>query len=163
MGVKIQGVFPKRQHALAESIGHLVSKELVSVDDIAANLKNDQNLEGVYELLDQKADAFLRDKLLGSFPMLSMFLNDELIGKVKGLLMDELKASIPEIIDNYTDKLRTSLDIQQIVHDKVASFSLEKLENVLFSIMSKEFKFIEIVGAVLGFLIGLVQVLIVYI
>lgn len=160
--VKIQGVFPKRQHQLAESIGNLVAKELVSVEDITLSLKNENNLAGVYEILDQKAEAFLREKLLGSFPMLSMFINDELIGKVKTMLMEELKSSIPQIIDNYTDGLKSSLDIQKIVHDKVVNFSLEKLEEVLFSIMSKEFKFIEIVGAVLGFFIGLIQLLLMY-
>lgn len=163
LGIKIQGIFPKRQGALAESIGKLVSKELVSVDDIASSLKDEKSLEGVYSLLDEKADSFLRDKLLGSFPMLSMFLTEDLILKVKGMLMDELKASIPTIIDSYTDDLKSSLDIQQIVHDKVSKFSLEKLEDVLFSIMSKEFKFIEIVGAVLGFFIGLVQLSLMYI
>lgn len=163
LGIKIQGIFPKRQGALAESIGKLVSKELVSVDDIASSLKDEKNLEGVYSLLDEKADSFLRDKLLGSFPMLSMFLTEDLILKVKGMLMDELKASIPTIIDSYTDDLKSSLDIQQIVHDKVSKFSLEKLEDVLFSIMSKEFKFIEVVGAVLGFFIGLVQLSLMYI
>jgi uncharacterized membrane protein YheB (UPF0754 family) len=34
---------------------------------------------------------------------------------------------------------------------------MEKLEKVLFSIMSKEFKFIEFVGAILGFFIGIFQ------
>ena len=160
--VKIQGVFPKRQHQLAESIGNLVAKELVSIDDITSTLKNEDNLEGVYVILDQKAEVFLREKLLGSFPMLSMFINDELIGKVKAMLMDELKSSIPQIIDNYTEGLKSSLDIQKIVHDKVVNFSLEKLEEVLFSIMKKEFKFIEIVGAVLGFFIGLIQLLLMY-
>ena len=163
LGVKIQGIFPKRQNALAESIGKLVSKELVSVDDIASSLKDEKSLEGVYSLLDEKADSFLRDKLLGSFPMLSMFLNEDLILQVKCMLMDELKASIPTIIENYTDSLKSTLDIQQIVHEKVSKFSLEKLEDVLFSIMSKEFKFIEIVGAVLGFIIGLVQLSLMYI
>ena len=88
-----------------------------------------------------------------------MFINEELIGKVKGMLMEELKASIPEIIEKYTTGLESSFDVKKVVRDKVVNFSLEKLEDVLFSIMKKEFKFIEIVGAVLGFFIGLIQLL----
>lgn len=159
--IRIQGIFPKRQHVLADKIGDLVANELVSTGDITSKLNNPENLEGVYTVLDEKAEVFLREKLLGSFPMLSMFLNDDLIAKVKGMLMDELKASVPEIIKQYTDKLESSLDIKQTVHDKVTNFSIEKLEEVLFSIMKKEFKFIEIVGAVLGFIIGLVQLLLI--
>ena len=36
----------------------------------------------------------------------------------------------------------------------------DKLEEVLNNIMSKEFRFVEVIGAVLGFIIGLLQVLI---
>lgn len=157
--IKIQGIFPKRQHELADKIGDLVARELISIDDFTSKLKNGENLEGVYELLEVKADVFLREKLLGSYPMLSMFINDSLIGKVKIMLMDELKSAIPEIINNYSQKLESSFDIKKTVRDKVVDFSLEKLEDVLFSIMKKEFKFIEIVGAVLGFFIGLLQLL----
>ena len=91
--------------------------------------------------------------------MLSMFITEDLIGKVKGMLIEELKTAIPEIIDSYSKKLESSFDVKKTVRDKVVNFSLEKLEDVLFSIMKKEFKFIEIVGAVLGFFIGLIQLL----
>ncbi len=157
--IKIQGIFPKRQHELADKIGDLVAKELISIDDFTSKLKDGENLEGVYALLEVKADYFLREKLLRSYPMLSMFITKDLIEKVKGMLIDELKTAIPEIIDNYSQKLESSFDVKKTVRDKVVNFSLEKLEDVLFSIMKKEFKFIEIVGAVLGFIIGLIQLL----
>jgi uncharacterized membrane protein YheB (UPF0754 family) len=38
--------------------------------------------------------------------------------------------------------------------------SSEKLEKIIWDILAEEFKFIEWIGAVLGFTIGLVQVLI---
>ena len=42
--------------------------------------------------------------------------------------------------------------------EKVEAFSTEKLEELLTSLMKKEFRFIEWVGAFLGFLIGCIQV-----
>jgi len=42
---------------------------------------------------------------------------------------------------------------------KVASFSVEKLEEIIFSIMKREFRFIEFIVAVIGALIGGVQVM----
>jgi uncharacterized membrane protein YheB (UPF0754 family) len=44
------------------------------------------------------------------------------------------------------------------VVEKVSGFSSDKLEEILMSIMSKEFRFVEIIGGILGFLIGLLQV-----
>ena len=56
-------------------------------------------------------------------------------------------------------KLESDLDLEKIVTEKVASFSSEKLEDILNQITKKEFQFLEVIGAVFGFIIGLVQVL----
>ena len=64
------------------------------------------------------------------------------------------------MIESYSDKLKNEVDVKEIVYQKVVDFSSDKLEEILFSIMKKEFKFIEFLGGVLGFIIGLIQLLI---
>lgn len=54
------------------------------------------------------------------------------------------------------------LNLDEVVREQVDSFPLEKLEELVLSIASKELKMITILGAVLGSLIGIVQGLIVY-
>ena len=61
---------------------------------------------------------------------------------------------------NYMNNLENDLDLEKIVIEKVAQFSSEKLEQILNGVMLKEFRSVEIIGGVLGFLIGLLQVLI---
>ena len=56
------------------------------------------------------------------------------------------------------EKLESELNVQEMVTEKVEAFSTEKLEELLTSLMKKEFRFIELVGAFLGFLIGCIQV-----
>jgi uncharacterized membrane protein YheB (UPF0754 family) len=56
--------------------------------------------------------------------------------------------------------LKNELDIEHIVINKVSAFSSDKLEELLFQIMSKEFRFVELIGALIGFIIGLLQVVI---
>ena len=48
-----------------------------------------------------------------------------------------------------------SLNIQRVVTDKVNSLDLLQLERLLLSIMEEQFKYINLFGALLGFLIGL--------
>ncbi len=158
LGITIQGIFPKRQKALAMSIGGLVSKELFSIEDMKKGFQNPEHLEPVYAILDAKLDKFLKEKLPAAMPMLSMFMGDKAIGKVKEVLSKEFRESLPDMINTFTENMEKDMDIEKIVTEKVESFSLEKLEAVLYTIMSKEFKFIEVVGAVLGFLIGVIQV-----
>ena len=94
-------------------------------------------------------------------PMLAMFLNDDLKSKIKTALLDEIGEVIPGIIDTYANKLKEEVNIEAIVYDKVINFSSDKMEEVLYSIMNKEFKFIEVLGGVLGFFIGMIQLLLV--
>jgi len=50
-----------------------------------------------------------------------------------------------------------SLNIQRVVTDKVDSLNLLQLERLLLSIMEEQFKYINLFGAFLGFLIGLIN------
>jgi len=89
-----------------------------------------------------------------------MFIGDKTIAQLKEVFMAELEELFPQLMKNYMNSLQSELDLEKIVIDKVAGFSSDKLEEVLNNIMSKEFRFVEIIGAVLGFIIGLLQVLV---
>jgi uncharacterized membrane protein YheB (UPF0754 family) len=75
------------------------------------------------------------------------------------VFINELKELFPVLMKQYMHKLQDDLDLEKIVVDKVGSFSSDKLEEILNQIMSTEFRFVEIIGAVLGFVIGIVQIL----
>jgi uncharacterized membrane protein YheB (UPF0754 family) len=90
--------------------------------------------------------------------MISAFIGEKTIIKLKAVFLEELSALFPALMKQYSTQLKNDLDLEQIVVTKVASFSTDKLESLLLQIMSKEFRFVEIIGGVVGFLIGLVQV-----
>ena len=87
-----------------------------------------------------------------------MFVSDGMIQKLKEGLMEEITLLLPQLISQYTQNLKAHINIEKMVSDKVAAFSSDKLEAILVAIMNKEFRFVEIIGGVLGFLIGLMQI-----
>ncbi len=159
LGFSVQGIFPKRQQQFAEKLGKLVSDELLSFSDIEKKIVNPQNLEKILPMIEQHVDHFLRSKLSEQMPFLSMFIGDKTIATLKSVFMQELSTLFPQVMKNYAGSLKNELDLEKIVTAKVAAFSTDKLEAILYQIMAKEFRFVEIIGAVLGFLIGLFQVL----
>ena len=110
--------------------------------------------------VEEHIDYFLRVKLAEKMPVISMFIGDKTIGELKIVFMEELKTLFPSLMQNYMTNLQQDLDLEEIVTQKVTAFSSDKLEDILNSIMSKEFRFVEIIGAVLGFIIGLLQIVI---
>ncbi len=160
LGFTLQGVFPKRQKQFALSLGQLVSQELLSFDDIAGKIANPENIDKIMPLVEEKVDYFLRKKLSDALPIISMFIGDKTINQVKEVFMEELKTMFPQMMNQYVNNLKSELNLEQIVVDKVNGFSTDKLEEILQKIMNKEFRFVEIIGGVLGLLIGIVQVVI---
>ncbi len=158
LGIKVQGIFPKRQDQFAEKLGKLVSQELLSFDEIEAKITNPDNLKQVLPQVETHIDHFLRVKLSDSMPMISMFIGDKTIEKLKSVFMEELEILFPKIMKDYSGTLKQQLDLEAIVTDKVKAFSSDKLEEILYQVMAREFRFVEIIGAVLGFLIGMFQV-----
>jgi uncharacterized membrane protein YheB (UPF0754 family) len=158
LGITLQGIFPKRQKQFAEKLGRLVSEELLSFRDIEQKITEPGNVARIMPYVDEHIDRFLRVKLADKMPVISMFIGEKTIAELKSVFMTELQELFPVIMANYMNHLQEDLDLEKIVTDKVSSFSSDKLEMILNGIMSKEFRFVEIIGAVLGLLIGLLQV-----
>ena len=162
LGIKIQGIFPKRQQQFAEKLGKLVSDELLSYSDIASKITDPTNLQSVMPMVDTHIDDFLRKQLPEQMPIISMFIGDSTIRELKSVFLIKLQELFPEIMQSYMHTLQDQLNLEAIVTEKVAGFSSDKMEQILMSIMQKEFRFVEIIGGILGFAIGLLQVLITY-
>ena len=160
LGTTFHGIFPKRQQQFAEKLGKLVSAEFLSFNDIEEKISNPENLKKIMPMIENHVDDFLRNRLSNEMPVISMFIGDKTIGKLKEAFMKEIELLFPPVMKQYALNLKDELDLEHIVIKKVAAFSSDKLEEVLYQIMSKEFRFVEIIGAVIGFIIGLVQVII---
>jgi uncharacterized membrane protein YheB (UPF0754 family) len=110
------------------------------------------------------------------FSMFSGFINEEMIKnimlqleiplKIEDLISSEkiketLKKEIFEFLEKEVPKIFLKANIDKIVEEKVASFDEKTLEDMLFVLLKKHFTFINLAGAVLGGIIGLIQYLIV--
>lgn len=159
LGITFHGIFPKGQQQFALKLGSVVANDLLHVDEIVDKIKDPKNLDSLKPFIDKHVDEFLKVKLTEKLPVISMFLGDSTLNKVKEGLIEEIDLLLPQVIEQFTTSLQQKLDIQSIVAEKVAQFSSDKLEQILVDIMKKEFKFVEILGGVLGFIIGILQVL----
>ena len=153
----VQGIFPKRQKALAMNLAAVIEGELLSHDDIRQAMQRPEFSARLKDRILDGFSEFLSTRLGGLNPMIAMFLDGPMMEKVKGLLDKELDRIVPGLLETATGELENSLDFRRIIQDKIENLSMERLEILLMSIMAKEFRFIEVVGAVLGAFIGLIQ------
>lgn len=156
----IQGIFPKRQKALALNLAAVIEGELLSHDDIRAVMERPEFAARLKDKIQEGFAEFLSKRLGALNPMIAMFLDGAMLDKIKALLDTELDRIVPGLLETAGGELENSLDFRKVIQEKIENLSMERLEALLMSIMAKEFRFIEVVGAVLGGLIGLIQGLI---
>lgn len=160
-GLTIQGILPRRQPEMARQLGRLVSKELFSFGDIKERITHPDNIQKLLPQVETHIDEFLRTRLKEAFPVISMFVGDKTISQLKAVFMAELESLFPVVMTNYVNNLEKDLDLEQLVTEKLASYSTEKMESGLYRVMSKELRWTGVAGAVTGLLLGLLQVLLI--
>lgn len=157
--VTFHGIFPKNKPRIAEKLGVIVQRDLINYGDIKERLLDPEAMYNFKEEIAVRVDISLRERIEKS-AFLDAIVPDQLIQTIHKTLVDEIEKNLPSVIGSSIDKIEQKLDIQQLVENKVSNFSDEKLERLLLDITSKEFTFIELIGGVLGFIIGLIQLFI---
>ena len=154
---KIQGLIPKRKHEIAVSIADTVQKELISLKDVTSSLDGEELEIRMGNMIDKILDAKLEGELVKKFPMLAMFMSDDMLRKIKSMIKTSILENKDAIIEMFSNYLEEKVNFREIIITNVDGFSLEKLEDITYSLARKELKHIEVVGAVLGGIIGFFQ------
>ncbi len=161
LGFAWQGFFPKHQARLAKNTGKLVSTELFSFREIEEKIAGPDSFKRIMPQVEEHIDHFLRVKLGKAMPMISMFIGDKTINQLKAIFVEELEQLFPEIMTSYVGKLQEDIDLEKSVADKIADVPVEKIEQLFIQTLNKEISTYKLAGAVTGFIIGLIQLLII--
>jgi uncharacterized membrane protein YheB (UPF0754 family) len=156
----LHGLVPKRQAEIARSIGDVVARDLISHDDITSVLKLPETKGKISSEIEQEIDGFIRG-FAEQNPMVGMFLQGEALLKVRSALITQLEERTPRLIEHVITAVEDKVDFQKIVESKVATLELDRLEELINRVASRELRTIELLGGVLGFLVGILQLLVI--
>ena len=141
----IQGLIPARKEALAKRLG-----------EVAAKYAYSDTIRGRYqERLEKEVASTVRDaiveRLRGSgirSALTEMFL--------PGIAEIAAKAITP-LIMRLVEEASTRINIAEIVEEEFMNLPVEDIEKIFRQIAGRELRFIELMGFVLGAIIGLVE------
>lgn len=155
--ITLQGVFPKRKDQMAISLAETIEQELLSKDVIIDTLLSDENLERLRPRLEETLIQSILDAIP---PMMKMFLGEDPATRIRGLLHQQGGTVFADLIDAIKHEGMDSLDIHAIVKERIDSLDFVAFERILFGLMNRELRFVELIGLFLGMVIGLLQYLI---
>ncbi|MCF0147761.1 MAG: DUF445 family protein [Clostridium sp.] len=153
LNIEIIGLIPKRKNEIAANIGEVISNELLSMDDILEKAFDNSNGGDLNSYLIDKIKNVINEKL-NVIPMPFRMMASPYIDEI---LNNEVPNAVNEISTDLLNKAKENVDIQKIVEEKINELDLEKLEDIIIKVAKKELKHIEILGLVLGAVIGILQ------
>jgi len=132
---EIVGLIPKRKNEIAQNIGEVVEKELLSIDDITL--------------------------VAGKMDFVPVPFRMMVQGTIDNIIEEEVDGALKEIEGEVIDHIKNRVDIEKLVAEKINDLDLQELERIIVSVAKKELKHIEVLGFILGAAIGIVQGLVV--
>lgn len=157
---KIQGLIPRRRAEIGQGIANVIEKELISVKDVIENIDRDKFSLKLEELIDQILQKNLKSKLKEMFPLMQFFLTDNVMSEISSTIKDVVMENQDKIIEVFSNYAEDNIKFTLIISEKISNFSLDKLEKIIIELAKKELKHIEVIGGILGGIIGLVEYLI---
>ena len=142
------GLIPRDQAKIAKSLGILVEEKLIDPEEIDNRITKEEVNGKILELIDRAVEKNL-GKLAYLIPQTAMHQVKKFMApKISALVKDELLSFI-----NLTN-------FGEIVEDKVSNFPLTELEEAIKGVTQRHLTHITLLGGVLGFMIGLIQIMV---
>lgn len=149
----IVGLIPKRKKEIAKNIGEVVANELISIRELMDEAVTEEDLTQIRFFVKRKIKAVIDEKLnIIPFPFKGM-----IQGPLDELIETEVNNGLTDVIVNIKDMIELRVNIAKIVEDNIMALDLRELERIILQVAKKELKHIEILGFILGGVIGLVQ------
>lgn len=153
---RVQGLVGRRQADLAKAIGRVVGTHLVEHKDVVRAL-NKLDFHGILAgVLDRGLGPKIQE--LRGLPLIGGFLDENRVRGIRDAIIGGILEHKDTVLDQVETGLAAGLDVQHLVETKVAALAVEKLEALILEVASRELRAIEVLGGVLGVLIGLGQV-----
>ena len=150
----LHGVIPRRQAAIAHSVGEMVERLLVRPEDMVESLGSDryeqEALHVLYRYLDQRLEQGVPRFLPG-------VMRRVVSGYVKEALQREAARAARAMMEHLRQRWSGELRVAPRVAERVAALDPAEFEAMLLRVIGRELRWLEALGAVLGFVVGLVQ------
>ena len=157
LGLTFQGVVPRRKDQIAISLSNIIETELLSKDVLMEQLMDKEKLEDVKSKLKEVIVEQLSEAIP---PIAAMFLGNDIKSFVRKYVDQHGDVIFDQMLDEFKTMGLENINIQVIVKNRIDELDFIEFEKIIFGLMSKELRFVEIIGLFLGALIGVIQYLI---
>ncbi|MBE0524666.1 MAG: DUF445 family protein [Methanosarcinales archaeon] len=150
----LQGLLPKRRNDISKGIAATIEDELISMKDLSKVLKE----LDLTPLIDEMVDNSFSPDNNGKSDILSR-INTGINTYLRNRAKRSINTNKDQLISEFIHEIERNVDFKEIIVNNIEAYDIEQLENIVLRVSSNELRHITIIGGILGFTIGFIQMI----
>jgi len=153
-----QGIVPRRAHIMAARSCDIMIGTLITVEEIIDRIEPEHFFTNLEPVLASTSAAVLSTVAQKNWPGLWAQLPENVKGELQKKVLEESQKMFHPVVQNLKQNINEIIDIKQMAIDVLVA-NKPLLVEMFQKIGEREFTFIQHVAAVMGFLLGVLQMM----
>ncbi|HNE49621.1 MAG TPA: DUF445 family protein [Chitinophagales bacterium] len=154
-----QGLFLKRQKEVAAAYGALIAKEVLTPSNMIESILTGKLSDNLFNMIQQNVQRMVDEQAGVLKPVVVFAVGSEKYKAMKIAITGNMVNQLPVALKHIEKYAEDAMDIKNTLVNKMQELTPEEFEGVLRPAFKQDEWILITVGAVLGFLVGELQVL----
>lgn len=159
LGIKIQGLFIKRQKEVSRGYAQLVSENIMTMDNVFTQMFNGAGADKLVRIIEKHSKEGI-DKTAGFNSSLIKFTSGtDTYDEIKTIAVNRFIEAAPQQIHIVFDYAKQALDIEETMYTRMTNLPPDEFVNFLRPVFQEDEWKLILTGAILGMIAGGLQLL----
>ncbi|HMV41252.1 MAG TPA: DUF445 family protein [Leptospiraceae bacterium] len=154
---KYQGIFLKRQAAVAEQYSKFVATKILNARNILEEILYGRAADEVFALIKKAVIRSFENTSQLAHPIITVTMGSEKYLEIREEIVKRMSEVAPKSIEKIEKYVEKATDIEETMASRMKALPPEEFESILRSAFQEDELLLIIIGAVLGAMVGLGQ------
>jgi uncharacterized membrane protein YheB (UPF0754 family) len=159
--IPVHGVLHAQRNNVTRDYAHILANDLFSADVLLEAILHGPTSERLFAAVDKELSAALDAQAGFAKPLITLAIGTKRYRDVKDTIVQMVLERLPETLQEAKDYTAKTLDIENLIVEKMNKLTPDQYEAILRPVFKDDETLMVTVGAVLGFLVGELQVVLV--
>jgi uncharacterized membrane protein YheB (UPF0754 family) len=159
--IPIHGVLHAQREQVTRDYAHILANDLFSADVVFEAVVNGPSSERLFAAIEKEVSAAIDAEAGLAKPLLTLTIGTKRYTELKDGVVQMLIARMPETLAETKEYAAKTLDVENLIAEKMNKLTPEQYESILRPVFKDDEMLMITVGAVLGFWVGELQVVLV--
>jgi len=153
-----QGLFLKRRMEVSKEYGRLIAAEIVTPKNIIDAVLRGPLSDRLFGMVQKQVQRVVDEQAGVAKPLVVFAVGSSKYQEMKRMVSQEIMKRLPDTMKHVEKYAGEAMDLENLLATKMQTLTVEEFENLLHPAFEQDEWILIAVGAVLGFLVGELQV-----